>query len=453
MTDSSRSSRLRHASSYALPAIVSAALIIIGFFWKAGCEQPGHPLLLADAAGRMCLTDITGLWQQRDMVTHQFPYVHAVFVAPQGLTGAVEYPVLNGMLIWLVGLGATNSLGFLTLNAVALGISAIGITLLLRRLAGRRVWLWAAAPALLLYVVYNWDAWTVLTATGALGVLAIDRRRRDLPSAATLVIAGLLLGLGGALKVYPLLLVLPLMLFVVHAERAQGASVSRRLGRAAIPAVAAGVVLIASNLPIMLISFAGWLTPISFQSHRPLSVDTLSIWYWLVQPFGRPESERILPAVNAGTLGVTAVAVVVLLVIGWRIAERRGSYPVLSVGFAVVAAYVVLGKVSSPQYLLWLIPLMALLHLRVRWIVALYAVDAVMYVCFLQMFAPESIAHPIVSQAFHLIVAILVFVRAALIVFLAVRALVAESPPLRAGVRTESPAALPDAVERKVATG
>jgi uncharacterized membrane protein len=406
---------------------VSAVLVVVGYLWKASCLLPGERLGLADVTARMCVTDIASLWSLRDLASHQFPYVHAVFTAPQGLTGAVEYPALSGILIWLVGLVSGSSLSFLTVNAVTLGFATVGATLLLSRMAARRVWLWAVAPAVLIYVVVNWDAWAVLAATAALAVLAAGSDRRAMPTARTLALAGALIGVGGALKGYPLLLLLPLFFFILHADRPHGRSSRRRIGRSLIPVMAAGVVLLATNVPIMIVNFAGWLTPFEFQSHRELRKDTMSVWYYLLRPFGRPDSEGIQPAINVLTLGVTAVAIVAILVIGWRIAERRGRYPLLPVSLAIVAAFVVLGKVSSPQYLLWLIPLIALVTIRVRWVVALYAVDVVMYVSWYQIYG-QRLAHPELSHAFVAILAIAVFARAALILLIAIRGLIVDSP-------------------------
>lgn len=421
-------SRVSRTVWWAAPVLVSGILVVLGYLWKASCAAPGQQLGIVDVTARMCVNDIAGLWSARGLADHQFPYLHAVFTAPQGLTGAVEYPVLGGMLIWLVGLAANDVLSFLTLNSILLGICAMVATVLLRGLAGRRVWLWAAAPAVLIYVVYNWDTATVVAATAAFAALALGRRGAAAPTVASMITAGALLGLGGALKVYPLLLLLPLMLALLHQARIAGSPLVVQLRRAAIPPVAAAVVLLASNLPIMIISFPGWLTPILFQSHRELREDTMSIWYWILRPFGHPDSERIQPVVNAATLTITAVVIVAVLIVGWRLANRRGRFPLLAVSLAVVSAYIVFGKVSSPQYILWLIPLMAVVAVRARWVVALYVVDALMFTAWYQMFG-QSALHPDLSRAFQLTVAICVFLRAGLIVFIAIRALTVDSQP------------------------
>jgi uncharacterized membrane protein len=407
---------------------VTAVLVVIGYLWKASCALPGQNLGLTDITARMCLTDIGGLWGGRGLADHQFPYIHAVFTAPQGLTGAVEYPVLNGMLIWLVGLGAHDALSFLTLNAIVLGICAVVVTILLRGLGGKRAWLWAASPAVLIYVVYNWDTWTVAAATAGVAALAMGRRTSQ-PSTRATFIAGALFGLGGALKIYPLLLLLPLMCMAFHQAHVLGAPWAQRIGRALIPAVGAGIVLLASNLPLMIINFQGWMSPIRFQSHRQLREDTMSVWYWILRPFGHPDSDRIQPLVNVATLGITALVVLAVLVVGWRLAMRRGGYPLLAVSLAVVAAYVAFGKVSSPQYMLWLIPLVALTVVRVPWIVALYVVDTLMFTAWYQMFGQREAA-PDLSRSLDYVVFATVVLRFGLIVLIAILALRSDSPHL-----------------------
>jgi hypothetical protein len=79
---------------------------------------------------------------------------------------------------------------------------------------------WAAAPALMLYAFHNWDLLAV--AAAVIGVWCWTRGR--------LGWAGVCFGVGGALKLYPLLFVAPLAL--------QQLAVGRR--RAARMALAAG---------------------------------------------------------------------------------------------------------------------------------------------------------------------------------------------------------------------
>ena len=96
-------------------------------------------------------------------------------------------------------------------------------------LAGRRVWdaaLVAASPVLVFQVFTNFDALATALAIG--GLLAWARRRP--------VLAGMLIGLGVAAKLYPALLLLPLVVLAIRTDRmprrrADGGGRGRRLVR------------------------------------------------------------------------------------------------------------------------------------------------------------------------------------------------------------------------------
>ncbi len=170
-------------------------------------EPPGLALAVPGCHG-----DLAIMWESRGLAAGNIPYLQP-FVDP--LTGqlvTVEYPVLTGMLMWLVS-RAGSLPAFVAWSAVLMGIAAMAIALILGRLSGRRAWLWAAAPALVHYMAYGYDALPVLTVVAALAMVVGDdavgvRARSYLGAAAVL-------GIGGGLKFYPLLFVLPLALWLL----------------------------------------------------------------------------------------------------------------------------------------------------------------------------------------------------------------------------------------------
>lgn len=107
-------------------------------------------------------------------------------------------------------------------------IAAMAIALILNRFAGRQAWLWAAAPALVHYLTYDHDALPALTVVVALALLlahnpvSVDRGRY--------LGAAALLGIGGGLKLYPLLFVLPLALWLLFGRPGDRAPASRDFG-------------------------------------------------------------------------------------------------------------------------------------------------------------------------------------------------------------------------------
>jgi uncharacterized membrane protein len=254
---------------------------------------------------------------------------------PPGATqtaGWVEYPVGIGAVKWLAAQPAHDSDEFLVVTALMLAAAALATAWLLRP-TGRRAYLFAASPLLVLYAFHNWDLLPV-AATVAAAVAWRNGRHGA---------AGALLGLGGIAKVYPLLLVPAFM-----AERVRHGD---RRGAAVLAAAAAAIVIVA-NAPVALINEAGWRTPFTFQSNRPADIN--SIWAWLPH-------HLTVSHLNLVTAALTAALVVAAVV-----CVGRGVSPVAT-GAAIVAGTIAVGKVASPQYALWVVPFFSLLNVRTGW--------------------------------------------------------------------------------------
>ncbi|HSK33438.1 MAG TPA: hypothetical protein VK903_08140 [Propionicimonas sp.] len=320
-----------------------------------------------------CHGDLAIMWESRGLAAGNIPYLQP-FVDP--LTGqlvTVEYPVLTGMLMWLVS-RAGSLPAFVAWSAVLMGTAAMAIALILGRLSGRRAWLWAAAPALVHYLAYGYDALAVLTVVAALAMVVGDdavgvRARSYLGAAAVL-------GIGGGLKFYPLLFVLPLALWLLFGRPGPLQPELRlRLGRAlAVIGVTTGV-FVAVNLPFALTNPQGWWLPFSFQAGRPIDVTTLSIWYFAGTFWPAvSQSQWMLLSTVATAVGIGAAAGA-----GWLVGQRRGAYPLLGSCVTVLIAYVLLNKVFSPQFILWLLPLLVLVRLPARLIVFYLALDVAMF--------------------------------------------------------------------------
>lgn len=81
-----------------------------------------------------------------------------------------------------------------------------------------------------------------------------------------------------------------------------------------------------------------------------------------------------------GTLSplMMSISFVVACGIGWLRYKREGTYPWIPVSAAMLCGFLLLHKVHSPQYMLWLIPMFVLLRIRWGWIVAYYVADLAM---------------------------------------------------------------------------
>ena len=233
---------------------------------------------------------------------------------------------------------------FFDVTVVLLALFALAGTLATAYLAGRsRRWtalLVALAPGLILASFINWD----LIAMGlvAVGMAAWAARRQ--------VLAGVLLGLAVATKFYPLVFFGPLLLLCLRAGR---------LRAFAVTAVSAAVAWLVVNLPVAFIAPTGWAR--FYQMNDTRSADWGSVWY-----FFETERWRFL-----GTLGIGSVNVFSLLIfaadfvlIGLIIlaAPRRPRLP--QAFFLVLAVFLLANKVWSPQYVIWLVPLVVLARPR-----------------------------------------------------------------------------------------
>ena len=353
--------------------------MLLGFANKARCAGPEF-----DEAGRsgpdfsirydrdVCYSDIQYLWLGRDIDKHVFPYVSGRITEDGALTGGtVEYPVLTGLLIWAGALYAETDAGFLLGSALLMAPFGLLTAWLLGRLSRWRALLWSLAPPLVLYAFHNWDLPVVACSVAAVYVLhkgwgRLGARR---PLVERGMVAGALLGLGFAFKLYPGMFVLPLALYVLTANRP-----GRYDYVAALRVVGASVVtVVAVNLPFALLGYPGWLASFVFQGQRKVDITTNSIWFWGFRPESNPENESFQSTIDWLSPALVLLSFAVALGVGWWRLRREGSYPWIAVSAAMLCGFLLLHKVHSPQYTLWLVPFFVLLRVPWTW-VALYGI-------------------------------------------------------------------------------
>ena len=325
---------------------------------KAPCESEewsGTPTPFT----HLCYSDIGYLYAGRGFAEGITPYADTAGRYPD-----LEYPVLTGAFAYAAGLVThalvdqpdvsgipVEQIGTLPqvqrTSAVYFAVTVVGLfacaLLAIWALAGvhrRRPWdamLVAASPTLALAGTINWDLLAVALVCGAL--LAWSRSRPG--------VAGVLIGLGTAAKLYPVLLLGPLLVLCLR---------SRRLPAFGWALVGAATAWMAVNLPVYWLSPQGWSAFWSFNADR--AGEFGSFWYVLAQA-GHPVESAAIYRASLLVFGLACVAVAALALL----AERRPRLPQLA--FLVVAAFLLVNKVYSPQYVLWLLPLAALA--RPRW--------------------------------------------------------------------------------------
>jgi uncharacterized membrane protein len=326
---------------------VAVVVLLLGLLFKAHCYLDGG----WDGGEQYtigCYTDVVPFWSGRGVAAGEVPYVDT----------PLEYPVLTGVQIWLEGaisralVGADGSalmfLGVVTLANAAL---AVGILLVLHRMGvpRARLWWWALAPAIVLYVGHNWDLLAMF-----LVVLAIHRHRQG-----DAIGAGAAVGLGTAAKLFPALL-LPLLL-LTHLRR-------REFRQFVLTGAAAAVAWLVVNLPFAVIAPQRWAEFYTFSQER---VGTFAATWTVLQDMGMlatSVAQRNLYGTAAFVLGAA-----VIVAASWR--RHRGYEWVLIT--PVVAWFLLTNKVWSPQFDLWLIPLLVLTARRM-WPVAAFAVTDIL---------------------------------------------------------------------------
>ena len=364
----------------AVIVVLTGITLLLGYANKARCTGPEY-----DASGRstpdygirndrdVCYSDIQYLWLGRDIDKHVFPYVSGS-ITPEGrlVGGVVEYPVLTGLVIWAGALFADTDGGFLLGSALLMAPLGLLTGWMLGRLARWRALVWALGPPVVLYAFHNWDLPVVACAVGAVYVVHGRAGTRPLVDRAT--VAAVLLGLGFALKLYPGAFVLPLALHVLAQSRP---GTLHWLGAARVALAAAGTVVLV-NLPFALAGYEGWRASFTFQQQRSIDLTTNSIWYWGFRPHSDPDDVAFQEAMSAISPALVLLSFALACGVGWWRFRRTGTYPWVAVSAAMLAGFMLLHKVHSPQYTLWLLPFFVLLAVPWGYVGAYLVADAAM---------------------------------------------------------------------------
>lgn len=422
------------AGGLLLLCLLTGMTLFVGYANKERCtgtefDSWGRSAAFHDRAFRdVCYSDIQKLWIGREIDRHMFPYVHGGITDDGDLYGGVvEYPVLSGLLMWLGAMFVDTDAGFLAASALLLAPFGLVTAWWLGRLSRWRALLWALAPPLVLYAFHNWDLAAVACSVAA--VFVVHRGGR-MSLRTRVTVAAVLLGLGAAFKLYPGIFVLPLALYALTGgpDGAEVPAGARYDVRGALRAVGTSIgTVVAVNLPFALVGFEGWLASFRFQARRQVDLSTNSIWYWGFR--GATDERWFQDLVGVVSPLLMLAAFASACCVGWRRRGRSGTFPWVQVSAAMLCGFLLLHKVHSPQYALWLLPFFVLVSVRWGWIAAYLVADAAMGIGifrWMYLFSsgqPYGIHDSLTAQA----VMIGVWGRAALLVGLFVAFLAARS--------------------------
>lgn len=381
--------------------LIALVFLALGYSTKAACLQTTGTGTADQRVGNwqnqrayyeLCYSDTVPLYTAELLNLGKFPYKSSwIETDSEGKPRTqydgniavryMEYPVLTGIYQYLsMALAKTYTaltklvtvpviaevVMFFNIAAFGLALAWLATVWATALLAGsRRIWdaaLVAASPILIFQVFTNFDALATAFATGAL--LAWARRKPWL--------AGALLGLGVAAKLYPLLLLAPLVILGVRTGRL------REVGKTAIATVLAWLVV---NLPIMVLFPRGWSEFFRLNTRRGDDMDSLynvvksfTGWGGFDQNLGFWQPPTVLNTVTAVLFVSCCIAIAYIALT----AKQRPR--LAQIAFLVVAAFLLTNKVWSPQFSLWLVPLavLALPHRRI--LLAWMTIDMLVWV-------------------------------------------------------------------------
>lgn len=359
--------RVRRVSRWWTPLrialAVACAVLALGVIADTPCHSDGWAERDRDTWVQLCYSDVPFLYRERGFADESVPYRDTALEYPV-LTGAVMYgtAIVTNAVTGITdpaGAALTESVRFYELTAVLMAVFALVVVVATARTVPRRPWdamLVAASPVLLLSAVINWDLLAV--ACMSLAILAWTRERPGL--------AGLWIGLGAAAKLYPILLLGPILLLALRSRNRREA-----LGKAAQATGAAAVTWVAVNLPVYLWAPDGWLA--FWEFNRDRGAEFGSLWMGI---------DLLAPGILPERIDVLVVAAALLALVAIVALSRMAPEParLAQLAFLVVAAFVLVNKVWSPQYALWLLPLAVLARPRWRDILIWQAAEVLYFV-------------------------------------------------------------------------
>jgi len=267
-----------------------------------------------------CYSDIPALYGERELDTGRWAY--------SGGENAVEYPVIQGAIMWLtakvIPQGVDN---YFHLNVLLLALLFLFISLITFKIKPDFAYLLPLAPAAVASLYINWDLWAI--AFMLLAIYCFDRKQ-FVPSA-------ILLGIAISTKFLPIFLLVPIALIFFRQEK-----IVRFVQYLLITAAT----FIAINAPVFLTTPQGWWRFYSLNLNR--GSDWGSIWYALSN-LGLNLTHQNYLSVLCLLIGLAALTIYLLQL----------TVPPTLAHTAIFVFIIVMAvsKVYSPQYVLWLTPL------------------------------------------------------------------------------------------------
>jgi uncharacterized membrane protein len=270
-----------------------------------------------------CYSDLPALFSERAFGKGEWAF--------SGGEQAVEYPALQGLVMWVTAkVSPDGPVSYFNFSAILIALLFIASAVLIHRMKPELSLVYALAPTGILSLFINWDLWAIVTTL--LAIYWFDRKQ-ELASA-------VILGVSIATKFFPIVLLLPIfIIFLRRQELKRGIQyLSISIGT-----------FIAINIPFALTTPTGWWRFYDLNLHR--EADWGSIWYAL-SVFGVNLTNINYLSLLTLLMGVLAVSIFQL--------QTRETLTLAESSIFIFIILITVGKVYSPQYVLWLAPLVIL---------------------------------------------------------------------------------------------
>jgi uncharacterized membrane protein len=270
-----------------------------------------------------CYSDLPALFSERTFGKGGWVF--------SGGDQAAEYPALQGLAMWATAkVSPDGPVSYFNFSAILLALLFIASCYLVYRMKPEFAVVYALAPTGILALYINWDLWAIPTML--LAIYWFDRKRE--------MVSAAILGVSIATKFFPIVLLLPVVIIYLRRHQLKGAIQYL--------AITVGT-LVAINLPFALTTPEGWWRFYSMNLDR--DADWGSLWYAL-SVFGINLANINYLSILTLLIGVAIVAIFLL--------QTKEVLTLAESSLYIFIVLLTVTKVYSPQYVLWLTPLVLL---------------------------------------------------------------------------------------------
>jgi hypothetical protein len=315
---------MRSTARVATVRIVLALAIlatVLSYFKFNHCED--NNFAGPDQYIHACYSDLPALFSERAFGQGEWAF--------SGGDQAAEYPALQGLVMWATAqISSDSPITYFRINIFLIALLFVASAFILYRIRPDLSYLYAIAPTGIAALFINWDLWAIVTML--LSIYWFDRKRETL--------SAVILAISIATKFFPIVLLLPVAIIFLRRQDIRGAI--RYI-------VLTLSVFVAINIPFALTTPQGWWRFYELNLER--KADWGSLWYAL-SVLGLDLAAINYLSILTLLIVITAVSIFLLQV--ERTLSLSESALYIFIGVMAVS------KVYSPQFVLWLAPLVIL---------------------------------------------------------------------------------------------